>query len=514
VKTNRSYLVGPITLATFILLCTLFVMTVGMSVARSAATTSPVVAGTGGTATDSPTPTITPTGTPPTSTPTQCAGGTGCFGEYTGASVVSSTTFLDGSQSDDVGIPITFPFPIMLGSSTYITASVNTNGHIDLDGVEATPGITSCVPDPLPDPELTTAIFPYWTDLDMRVVFCNSDCGIWTDVLGAAPNRTFNMEWRASLYGQSRRLVNFTVSFYEGRPGFEVTYGSNTSEGTDPVVVGVQIGESVCEYQCLVGGIPQGLRIVYPRPPCGPPTATPTVTFTPTGTRTLLPTSTPTRTRTRTVTRTPIRTPTPCVINFSDVHTIDWFHDFVQCLFCRGAISGYSDGTFRPYNNTTRGQMTKIVVLAYAITLYTPPSPTFNDVPTSEPFYQYIETAVHNSIVSGYACGGLGEPCPGYYFRSGNLVTRGQLSKIVVIAAGWQLVTPPTPRFADVPAANAFFNYVETAYCHQIISGYDCGGPGEPCPAHYFRPGGNATRAQIAKIVCLAVQNLPVCMSR
>src|SRR6185503_21311352 len=160
----------------------------------------------------------------------------------------------------------------------------------------------------------------------------------------------------------------------------------------------------------------------------------------------------------------------------------DYFYEGVRWLYCRGAISGYGDGTFKPYNNTTRGQMVKIVVLAYGIPIYAPPTPTFNDVSTANPFYTFIETAAHSQIVSGYNCGGPGEPCPGMYFRPGNLVTRGQLSKIVVVAAGWTLFDPPSPHFVDVPRSNTFFQYIETAYCHQIISGYNCGGSGEPCP--------------------------------
>src|SRR5262249_2891455 len=146
-----------------------------------------------------------------------------------------------------------------------------------------------------------------------------------------------------------------------------------------------------------------------------------------------------------------------CAITFSDVWPADYFYQSVQYLYCHGAISGYADGTFRPYNNTTRGQLSKIIVLAEGWTIYTPPTPTFNDVPTSNAFYQYIETAYSHIIISGYTCGGPGEPCPGLYFRPGALVTRSQLCKIIVLAEGWALYTPPTPTFTDVPANNPFF---------------------------------------------------------
>ena len=92
-------------------------------------------------------------------------------------------------------------------------------------------------------------------------------------------------------------------------------------------------------------------------------------------------------------------------------------------------------------------------------------------------------------------------------------MTRAQVSKIIVVAAGWTLINPATATFNDVTVGSPFYQYVETAYCHQIISGYVCGGPGEPCPGLYFRPGNNATRAQIAKIVCLAVRNEGLCVT-
>jgi len=138
--------------------------------------------------------------------------------------------------------------------------------------------------------------------------------------------------------------------------------------------------------------------------------------------------------------------------------------------------------------------MTKIVVLAFALPVVTPTGgPSFSDVPPGSAFYVYIETAVANRIVSGYIDG---------TFRPNNNVTRGQLSKIVVTAAshvlGWAIINPQSASFSDVPPGSTFYGYVETAFCHTIISGYSDG---------TFRPGNNATRAQISKIVCTAVIN-------
>jgi hypothetical protein len=182
-------------------------------------------------------------------------------------------------------------------------------------------------------------------------------------------------------------------------------------------------------------------------------------------------------------------------------------------------ISGYADGTFRPYNNTTRSQMVKIVVLGFNIPSYAPPNTnTFADVPPANPFFSVIEAAAHANIVSGYTCGTVpGEPCDSAnrpYFRPFANVTRGQLSKIVVVAAGWTPINPAVASFQDVFPNTAFYTFVETAYCHGIISGYDCGGPGEPCGTSgkpYFRQFNDATRGQIAKIVYGALTSSQTC---
>ena len=170
--------------------------------------------------------------------------------------------------------------------------------------------------------------------------------------------------------------------------------------------------------------------------------------------------------------------PTPCAAGvFSDVHPTDYFATPVQYLASHGSISGYADCTFRPYNNTTRAQMVKIVVLGFARPIVTPAagSYSFADVPPGAPFFDVIKTAAGGSVVSGYSCGGPGEACDGQHrpsFRPNANVTRAQLSKIDVIAAGWALISPGTATFSDVPASNNFYAVIETAACHGVISGY------------------------------------------
>ena len=70
--------------------------------------------------------------------------------------------------------------------------------------------------------------------------------------------------------------------------------------------------------------------------------------------------------------------------------------------------------------------------------------------------------------------------------------------KVTVLAQGWPIDTTGGPHFTDVPTTHPFYGYIETAYNHQIISGYQDG---------TFRPDNNATRGQISVIVYQATTN-------
>jgi hypothetical protein len=207
--------------------------------------------------------------------------------------------------------------------------------------------------------------------------------------------------------------------------------------------------------------------------PTPPVTATPSSTVIPSPSTTTTPTTT--------------TTPIVCDVQFSDVHQGDYFYESVRYLACHGVISGYADGSFRPYGNTTRGQVCKIVVLAEGWPLDCAPPIHFTDVPESDPFYCYIETLYrHGNVIVGYADG---------TFRPYNPVTRGQLAKIVSIAEGWP-DDCATQHFSDVPPGSPFYCYIETAYSRGIISGYADG---------TFHPYNSTTRGQISKIVYQAV---------
>lgn len=204
---------------------------------------------------------------------------------------------------------------------------------------------------------------------------------------------------------------------------------------------------------------------------------------------------------------------------FVDVSPNDWFYSYVQYLYCNGVISGYNTNPpcgngvpcFNPGGNTTRGQVSKIAVLGFGIAINTQGGPHFSDVPRENVFYPYVETLYNAGAISGYQDG---------TFRPNSYVTRGQLSKITVLAGRavhpeeWELINPSINTFEDVPVGSTFYQYVETAAAHFVVSGYQCGQSpaGECVPPEnkpYFLPSSNATRAQVSKIEFLAVNYRP-----
>lgn len=129
------------------------------------------------------------------------------------------------------------------------------------------------------------------------------------------------------------------------------------------------------------------------------------------------------------------------------------------------------------------------------------------DVAPGSPFYLYVTNLAYQGVIGGYPCGGPDEPCepPGNYpyYRPNANITRGQISKLVAISAGFN-DTPTSQTFADVPLDHPFWLWIEQLSSRGLLGGYPCGAPGESCaPSNkpYFRSGNNATRGQLAKIV-------------
>jgi hypothetical protein len=302
-------------------------------------------------------------------------------------------------------------------------------------------------------------------------------------------------------------------------PTISVTPSSTPTNSVTPTI-------SVTPTSTPTNSVTPTVSVTLTSTPTNDPT--PTITTTPTHTLTITPaasvTSSPTRAPMHTPTRTPTgtitaqstptrtprtiasptptagrpsATPTSCPIMFTDVPPAHPFFGFIRCLACHGIVGGYSDGTFRPGNNVTRGQMAKFVANAAGYNDLIPPTrQTFRDVPHSDPFWLYIERTYAHGVISGYTDN---------TFQPANNVTRGQAAKFVANAAHFADDVTGRQTFSDVPASDPFWLYIERVYAHGVINGYTCGVPpagicdGQHRP--YFLPSNSVTRGQTAKFI-------------
>jgi hypothetical protein len=444
-----------------------------------------------------PQPTVT--GTPPTATatsvpqstatPMPAACNTYTFTEGSG-SIVAGTDDT-GNHCDDCATYITLPFPIKMYEQTFLNASLSSNGSIQFQTADFAYG-SDCLPVPI----FEYAAIAYWDDL---VTSC-TNCGIYTSISGSEPERIFNVEWRAQVLSNNTQ-ANFEIRMYEAENRFDFVYGTVIAAGNGATIGVQRDGITSTEYACdMPGSITPGLLLTFTAPECPPASPTPTLPpILPTMTNT--PVNTPVE-----ATSTPVE-PTPCTVTFTDVENDNTFYSNIRCLACRGIMSGYSDGSFRPNNNVTRGQLSKIV--ANSADFNEPVTTvTFQDVPADSTFYLFIERMAGRGIISGYPCGSDGEDCvpPSNkpYFRPNANATRGQISKIVSEARAIN-DTVTTVTFQDVPANSTFWLWIERLANRGYMGGYPCGSDGEDCvpPSNkpYFRPNANATRGQTSKIV-------------
>jgi hypothetical protein len=432
-----------------------------------------------------PTSTSTPIVTPSPTATTVCVGTTYQVFPSSGATMLPATNDI-GNHCDDCSTLVTLPFDVNVYGTTYTSTLAGSNGTLQFASTSVKPFFfDECIPvDPTSGGPFLSTLFPYYADQQTDIM--SGTHGIYTNVIGTAPNRQFVVRWQTVYFGEDPAGdANYEVILHENSDTISVIYGATTPGAVSAAGIQRDLTQYV-NFYCHED-VAEGTKVDYVPIGCG---VTPTVTP-----------------PAATDTPTPGPTSTACPIQFSDVPVGSTFYQFIRCLACRGIINGYPDGTFKPNNNVTRGQLSKIVSNSAGFS--DPATQMFEDVPPGSTFFDYIGRLASRGYINGYPCGGAGEPCvpPGNlpYFRPNANATRGQISKIVSNAAGFQ--DPVSGQtFQDVPPGSTFYEFIERLAGRGVMSGYPCGSvPTEPCvpPENrpYFRPNNNATRGQTSKIV-------------
>jgi hypothetical protein len=239
--------------------------------------------------------------------------------------------------------------------------------------------------------------------------------------------------------------------------------------------------------------------------PTPTPTATPTPTPTPTENPTIAPTETPVATPIETPTSTPIPTleitPTP-VPSFTDISG-HWAESYINTLAAMGIMSGYplQSGLleFRPDNPMQRQEFAKIITVAYNV--FDPLAVTsFTDCNADAWYIPYVGSLVNEGLTTG-----MGDGTYGVGLKMSRQDTSTMLARAMV---KYQFITLPElgaaatslAVFTDVAAIGDYAKPAVAFFADaKIINGYAIVGGFE------FRPQANITRAEISKIMLLAL---------
>ncbi len=174
---------------------------------------------------------------------------------------------------------------------------------------------------------------------------------------------------------------------------------------------------------------------------------------------------------------------------FSDVTPDCWAYGYIMDLAESGVLSGDDDGKFRPDDCITRAEFVAVIARASGAEPNSA-SAEFSDVSDDSWYVGYIGWAASNGIVNGVGEG---------LFEPDSIITREDVCVIIVRVTD-NKNTASTHDDISFTDANEISDYalndVNTLKQSEIINGYDDGS---------FRPKAGVTRAEVSKIISLAL---------
>lgn len=182
------------------------------------------------------------------------------FASSTGATIPGGGALVAGTQGDDVianlVVPTGFNFSVydtaFTGGSTL---RVTSNGTLQL---VASNGSRQWTNQALPAsgsgegagsfPASAPVLMPYWDDIDTSTSAVTGG-GVYTQLVGTSPNRTWIVEWRGEPVNQTGTAItaNFAIEFREGSDEFAFVYaitggananGASATVGVQPATTG------------------------------------------------------------------------------------------------------------------------------------------------------------------------------------------------------------------------------------------------------------------------------------
>lgn len=173
-------------------------------------------------------------------------------------------------------------------------------------------------------------------------------------------------------------------------------------------------------------------------------------------------------------------------LTFEDIKS-HWSKMYVESMVAKDVINGYEDGTFKPNNEVTRAEFSKMIVSALELDIekYTG---AFTDVKEDAWYSDYVGTMAKNGLVKGYEDG---------TFKPNGKITRAEMTMIISNALDIQVTeTEKTSLLGKFKDRANILAWVENAVAEVVKAGIIVGDE-----KGNFNPSKTATRAESATAI-------------
>ncbi|WP_010094763.1 S8 family peptidase [Ornithinibacillus scapharcae] len=171
-------------------------------------------------------------------------------------------------------------------------------------------------------------------------------------------------------------------------------------------------------------------------------------------------------------------------VPFWDIRSNAWYSNSVAYLISNDYVTGFSDGTFRPNANISRGEVVTLVGRALGLD-GTKRETVFPDVNEGHYASGYVAEANSREIVTGF---------PDETFKPSATITRGEVA--VIIKRAFSTIDSNESLFKDVPVSKYYAKAINSLAKENIIKGYT---------DQTFKPNQPISRAEFSIILAKAL---------
>jgi hypothetical protein len=171
--------------------------------------------------------------------------------------------------------------------------------------------------------------------------------------------------------------------------------------------------------------------------------------------------------------------------SYIDVNDDLWAKRFIEVMSAKGVIAGVGDNRFAPDGLITRAEFAKLITVAGKFAAQNK-AMKFTDVNETDWFYEYVDAAYYNGIITGYSES---------VFAPKDNITRQDMATMISRALGTKA---PAASFAQLKYED---NSEISDYAKDAVAKVNAAEIMTGKPGNIFDPKGYTTRAEAAKVI-------------